>query len=987
MKHTIAIFISLILNFSAIAEDFYIENFHVKIEILPDGSMEITEKINVNFTAARRGILRTIPFQYHISYLPDSLKSFRAEPTSSYFIKIYDLSVENRQFATTENYNNLEIKIGSPNKLVNGKQEYIIHYKVSGIVNPFSLYDEITWNIIGNEWNVPINKVNFEIHLKKAYALKKSDIQIVTGEKGQQNHDAIYTLNPSQLIGESTKILNPNEGISIALKFQKKYLQTAYKIEKIKSFVKINHNGSCNFVDSIEVNFNNFQNGFIYEIPKFITIENGKQQEIFLKFNTQKNKFKVTIKEKGDFYQFHIGSASNSPMLNGKQIIELQYQTWGSLYKQKNKNFFAWNFFTQSNENYPFDAHFSIKTDKSVNLEQSKNLKNSKTKLIASKNKIDANFLKTNKPEEILLQLPENTIGNLPDSEIIKSATNYYIDNINVNIKIDNDKLIHFNEKIEINFFENYKKKQPFPLVYNLYRKIYYFDFQHFESRTIRTNRQSFFSDVYKPYYSNIEFSPNTFVNNFASEQQYTWYSELENQNNATMNIKYSVYDITTSTDSGIIVHIPILTNTCEPIKETFCSIELPKPIENEQINCYITYNDSLSKKIPFSIEKNKISLKLGLINAAQTPFAIAIRFPESVFTNISVSSEINLFLINNSTLLIPVFVFFVLLIIWLLIGKEIETTLVVQYHAPENVTPAEAGLLWDNKLHKRDLIALFYYWAAKNYITIIDDGHEISFKLLKNLPKTAKNFEKTIFNSIFYGKKETEIVQLSQFKGKFASKLQKAFKQMVRHAKTNNFYTPGTYGFGQFLVALSIVTLISSGIVFLNEFRFNQLFISLLSSSIIVFFFGKIMPKRAHFGNKIYKHLIGFAEFIEIAEKERLETLISKNENYFSETIAFAIIMGKGKIWSEKFNELTINKPIDYGKNNLPLSTSEFAKKTLNTMHKIEQVLNYNSSNSWKRSTWNNSSRASWSGGSSFRSSTSFRSGGGFGGGGGSSW
>jgi len=96
---------------------------------------------------------------------------------------------------------------------------------------------------------------------------------------------------------------------------------------------------------------------------------------------------------------------------------------------------------------------------------------------------------------------------------------------------------------------------------------------------------------------------------------------------------------------------------------------------------------------------------------------------------------------------------------------------------------------------------------------------------------------------------------------------------------------------------------------------------------------------------------------------------------------------MGKGKIWSEKFNELTINKPIDYGKNNLPLSTSEFAKKTLNTMHKIEQVLNYNASNSWKRSTWNNSSRASWSGGSSFRSSTSFRSGGGFGGGGGSSW
>jgi len=988
MKHIFLIFIILLLKLSVFAEDFYIENFYVNIEVMPDGSLEITEKISVNFTTAKRGIIRTIPIQYHISYLPDSLKSLRAEPTSSCFIKIYDLSVENFTFETTENYGNLEIKIGSSNKLVEGKQHYILHYKVSGVVNPFEMYDEINWNIIGNEWNVPINKVNFEIKLNKSLNLKNTDIQLVTGLKGQQNHDANFELKPSKIIGESTKLLNPNEGISIALKFKKKYLEATYKIEKIKSSIFINNNGSCNYADSIEVNFNNYQNGFIYEIPRFVTDENGKKHEIFLKFNTQKSKYKVIVKEKGDFFQFHIGSPNKEPMLSGKQVFELKYQTWGNIFLQNKTPYFAWIFFTESAKYQIFNTQFVVASNIKLNFESLKNRNDFSTNFSFSKNKIEYNSFNTNKLEYFILKLTENTIGNLPDSEIIKSATNYYIGNINVNINIKNDRNVHLCKKIELNFFENYNVFEDFPFVYTLYKTIYKDDYHDFASKTFRTERFGFFNNVYKPYYSNVEFTPNTHVNNFTSEQQYTWYSELENQNNTNIQIEYDVFDITSDTDSGSIIHIPILTSSSEPVKEFLCTFELPQNIDYKSITCYITFNDSLSKTIPFIVEKNKVIIKQNLINAVQTPFAIAIRFPQSVFTNTSLSSEIKLFLLNNASFLIPFFVLILLLTIWFLIGKDLKNIIIVQYQAPENITPSEAGLLWDNKLHKRDLIALFYYWAAKNYISIIEnESEEISFKLLQNLPSTAKSYEKTIFKSIFKTKKIGEIVTLKQFKGNFDKIMQKSFNQMINYAKVNNFYTPGTYGFGQILKIASIFIFASAVFAFLSEFRFNQLSVSLLITAGIVFIFGKIMPKRAHFGNKIFQHLIGFAEFIEKAEKERLQTLLAQNANYFYETIAYAVIMGKAETWSNKFSSLTIDKPDWYVSNIQKFNATVFTQNMLKTMQTIDKTLNFKPASSSNRSKWASSSKLSWSSGSSFRSSGSFRSGSGFGGGGGSSW
>src|SRR5262249_26326038 len=41
-----------------------IESFRAEIAVLPDGTVDVTETIRPHFTAARRGIYRTIPVEY-----------------------------------------------------------------------------------------------------------------------------------------------------------------------------------------------------------------------------------------------------------------------------------------------------------------------------------------------------------------------------------------------------------------------------------------------------------------------------------------------------------------------------------------------------------------------------------------------------------------------------------------------------------------------------------------------------------------------------------------------------------------------------------------------------------------------------------------------------------------------------------------------------------------------------------------------------------
>ncbi len=136
----------------------------------------------------------------------------------------------------------------------------------------------------------------------------------------------------------------------------------------------------------------------------------------------------------------------------------------------------------------------------------------------------------------------------------------------------------------------------------------------------------------------------------------------------------------------------------------------------------------------------------------------------------------------------------------------------------------------------------------------------------------------------------------------------------------------------------------------------------------------------RTDYGLKIQGDLVGLREFIELAEKDRLEMLVKENPQAFYEILPFAYVLGVSEVWINKFENIAIDIPTWYSSDS-DFLTSYLLIRTLDVnLRRINTQINFKPvSNS------SGSGRIGGSGGG--RIGGGGFSGGGFGGGGGGRW
>ena len=88
---------------------------------------------------------------------------------------------------------------------------------------------------------------------------------------------------------------------------------------------------------------------------------------------------------------------------------------------------------------------------------------------------------------------------------------------------------------------------------------------------------------------------------------------------------------------------------------------------------------------------------------------------------------------------------------------------------------------------------------------------------------------------------------------------------------------------------------------------------VSVAASTILTGILGIFMRKRTHFGNNILGKLLGFKNFLEFAEKDRLERLVEENPSYFYDVIPYAYVLGVSDKWAKKFEGIAIAPPTWY--------------------------------------------------------------------------
>ena len=136
----------------------------------------------------------------------------------------------------------------------------------------------------------------------------------------------------------------------------------------------------------------------------------------------------------------------------------------------------------------------------------------------------------------------------------------------------------------------------------------------------------------------------------------------------------------------------------------------------------------------------------------------------------------------------------------------------------------------------------------------------------------------------------------------------------------------------------------------------------------VAILVFEKIMLKRTPYGNEILGKIRGFKRFLETAEKQELEGLVTKNPEYFYDILPYTYALGVSEVWMNQFETIALQAPDWY------VYHGTFSMHTFN--HFINDTMK-------SAQTAMSSSPSSNSGGSSGGGV----SGGGSGGGGGGSW
>jgi uncharacterized protein (TIGR04222 family) len=158
----------------AYAAEWDITNFKSDLVIQEDGKVAVTETIAVDFhDTEKHGIYRDIPYVYQDE---NGVKTYTE-------IDVDSVQRDNKKepYETSHNNQNFRIKIGDGDVTINGEHTYVIRYIVTGVLQGFAGYDELYWNVTGNDWEAPIHAASARVTLPEAGIVQFSCYQ---GERG-----------------------------------------------------------------------------------------------------------------------------------------------------------------------------------------------------------------------------------------------------------------------------------------------------------------------------------------------------------------------------------------------------------------------------------------------------------------------------------------------------------------------------------------------------------------------------------------------------------------------------------------------------------------------------------------------------------------------------------------------------------------------------------------------------------------------------------
>ena len=193
--------------------DYVIDKYDVNIIVNENNTFDITETITAYFNVPKHGIFRTIPLRNTITRLDGTTSTNRTQVTN--------VSVDN-EYTTSRENGNYKLQIGSANRTLTGEQKYVIKYTYNLGKDPVKNYDELYYNIIGNEWDTVIGNITFSITMPKEF--DSSKLGFSSGTTGSTDNSKVkYNVSGNKITGSYNGILGAGEALTVRCELPEGY--------------------------------------------------------------------------------------------------------------------------------------------------------------------------------------------------------------------------------------------------------------------------------------------------------------------------------------------------------------------------------------------------------------------------------------------------------------------------------------------------------------------------------------------------------------------------------------------------------------------------------------------------------------------------------------------------------------------------------------------------------------------------------------------
>ena len=283
----------------------------------------------------------------------------------------------------------------------------------------------------------------------------------------------------------------------------------------------------------------------------------------------------------------------------------------------------------------------------------------------------------------------------------------------------------------------------------------------------------------------------------------------------------------------------------------------------------------------------------------------IVVGWPKGFVVEPTSLQRVGWLLSDNRSLLIAVLGFVLLLAyyipVWRKEGRDPEQGVIVtRYDPPKGFSPASLRYIRQMYYDDKVMTAAIVNLAVKGYLTIEerDDTHSISKVGSDTLRPSLAAGEEELYDALF---SEDDVVTLKQVNHKLLGEARSKHSDSLKADYNQTYFRTN----GLLNIPAVVIVMVSTGLSLTTG---DGPTVMVIATIILLFlsmvFFAIIMKRPTLRGRTLLDEMLGFEEFLEIAEKDELNLRNppQKTPELFETYLPYALALGVDQEWSERF-------------------------------------------------------------------------------------